>query len=121
MVATLSEMTKLWEKALKKIKTKLDDDRAYDSFFANAYIYDKNGSNVILVAPNKVSKLMIENKYLNLVLDALNELEDECIRLLGQANLTVAGFADKKYSFCAGIQAVANIHVASNTSSALIL
>ena len=56
MVATLSEMTKLWEKALKKIKTKLDDDRAYDSFFANAYIYDKNGSNVILVAPNKVSK-----------------------------------------------------------------
>ena len=32
MVATLSEMTKLWEKALKKIKTKLDDDRAYDSF-----------------------------------------------------------------------------------------
>ena len=77
MVATLSEMTKLWEKALKKIKTKLDDDRAYDSFFANAYIYDKNGSNVILVAPNKVSKLMIENKYLNLVLDALNELEDD--------------------------------------------
>lgn len=28
----------------------------------------------------------------------LNELEDECIRLLGQANLTVASFADKKYS-----------------------
>lgn len=77
MVATLSEMTKLWEKALKKIKTKLDDDRAYDNFFANAYIYDKSGSNVILVAPNKVSKLMIENKYLNLVLDALNELEDD--------------------------------------------
>jgi len=77
MVATLSEMTRLWERALKKIKQKIDDDRAYDNFFANAYIYDKNGSNVILVAPNKVSKLMIENKYINFILDVLNELEDD--------------------------------------------
>ena len=77
MVATLTEMTNLWEKALRRIKQKINDDRSFDYFFANSYIFDKNGSNVIIVVPHEVAKAVIENQYIDLVIDALNELEDD--------------------------------------------
>ena len=60
MVATITEMTKLWEKTLKRIKTKLNDNTTFDYLFGNSYIYDKNGSNIVLVVDKKVAKAVIE-------------------------------------------------------------
>ena len=48
MVSSISESTRLWEKALKKIQEKLNDKKAFDSWFENSYIYDVKG-NVISV------------------------------------------------------------------------
>ena len=77
MVTTLTEMTRLWDKALKNIKARLNGDPSFDYFFGNSYIYDKNGSEVIIVASNKVAKAVIQNKYIELVTSCLNELEDD--------------------------------------------
>lgn len=77
MVTTVTEITRLWEKSLKKIQQKLNDDRTFDYFFANSYIYDKRGSNLIIVAPHAVAKAVLGEKYRQLIIDVLNELEDE--------------------------------------------
>ena len=89
MVATITEMTKLWEKTLKRIKTKLNDNTTFDYFFGNSYIYDKNGSNIVLVVDKKVAKAVIEEKYIELVIDSLNEFEDEkfSIKILTQEEI----------------------------------
>ncbi len=77
MVTTITEITRLWEKSLKRIQQKLNDDRSFDYFFANSYIYEKRGSNLIIVAPNLVAKAVLGEKYRQLIIDVLNELEDE--------------------------------------------
>lgn len=77
MVTTLTEMTRLWDKTLKNIKARLNGDPSFDYFFGNSYIYDKNGSEVTIVASNKVAKAVIQNKYIELVTSCLNELEDD--------------------------------------------
>ncbi|MBO6280547.1 MAG: chromosomal replication initiator protein DnaA [Bacilli bacterium] len=77
MVTTLSEITKLWEKTLKKVDQKMNHDPSFDYFFANSYIYEKRGNTLIVVAPTLVAKTVIMDKYHDLVIDSLLELEDE--------------------------------------------
>ena len=77
MVTTITEITRLWEKSLKRIQQKLNDDRSFDYFFANSYIYEKRGNELIIVAPNLVAKAVLGEKYRQLIIDVLNELEEE--------------------------------------------
>ena len=77
MVMTISETTKLWERALKKIKQKLNDDPSFDYFFADSYIYDTNGNTLIIVTPNMVAKAVMQGKYHDLIIDSLAEIEDD--------------------------------------------
>ena len=76
MVATLSEMTKLWDKALKKIKQEIDSSITFDNYIDGSYIYDIEGDTVTIVAKNKVGKVLIEGKYNEFITRILNELED---------------------------------------------
>ena len=76
MASTLTEMTKLWDKALKKIQTKVDG-RTFDYFFLNSYIYDIEGNKLILVAPNEVAKSTLKNLHIDLISSVLNDLSDE--------------------------------------------
>ncbi len=70
-------MTKLWDRALKKIKQKLNDDPSFDYFFANSYIYDSNGNTLIVITPNMVAKAVMQGKYHDLIIDSLMEIEDD--------------------------------------------
>ena len=81
MVTTLTEMTKLWEKTLKKIKEKLEDNKTYDYFFANSYIYDRDGSTLIIVAPHIVAKTVLTNQYSELILNSISEFEDDIYKI----------------------------------------
>ena len=77
MVVSISETARLWEKALGKIKAKLNEERSFDYFFANSYIYEINGKELTLVAPNKVAKPVLQNKYFDLIKYALSEVTDD--------------------------------------------
>ena len=77
MVMTISETTKLWERALKKIKQKLNDDPSFDYFFADSYIYETNGSALVIITPNLVAKAVMQGKYHDLIIDSLQEIEDD--------------------------------------------
>lgn len=81
MVTTLSEMTKLWDKTLKKIKETLNDNRTYDYFFANSYIDSRDGDTLIIVAPHRVAKSVIEDKYSELIVDTISEFEDDIYQI----------------------------------------
>lgn len=81
MVTTLSEMTKLWDKTLKKIKETLNDNRTYDYFFANSYIDSRDGDTLIIVAPHRVAKSVIEDKYTELIVDTISEFEDDIYQI----------------------------------------
>ncbi len=51
MSMTVSEMTKLWNKTLKKMKEALGSNQySYDYFLANTYIYDIKGNVITIVA-----------------------------------------------------------------------
>ena len=81
MVTTLSEMTKLWDKSLKKIKEKFHDNWTFDTFFSNSYIYDREGDTLIIVASNPVSKIQLQTKYADLITDAISEFEDDVYKI----------------------------------------
>ena len=55
----------------------MNHDPSFDYFFANSYIYEKRGNTLIIVAPTLVAKTVIMDKYHDLVIDSLLELEDE--------------------------------------------
>ena len=81
MVTTLSEMTKLWDKTLRKIKETINDNRTYDYFFANSYLDSRDGDTLIIVAPHRVAKSVIEDKYSELIIDTISEFEDEIYKI----------------------------------------
>ena len=67
MIMTLSETTKLWEKTLKKVKEKLDNQNIFDYFFANTYIHEIKGDTIIVVADKLVAKIELNSKYKDLL------------------------------------------------------
>ena len=77
MAATLTELTKLWDKTLKRIKLKLNNEPNFDYFFSNSYIYDLSGNTLIIVAQHEVAKAVIQEKYVKLISECLQELQDE--------------------------------------------
>lgn len=81
MVTTLSEMTKLWDKTLRKIKENLNDNRTYDYFFANSYLDSREGDTLIVVAPHLVAKNVIQDKYSELIVDTISEFEDDIYKI----------------------------------------
>ena len=81
MVTTLSEMTKLWDKTLRKLKENIPDNWTYDTFFANSYIYDREGDTLIIVSANQVAKTVLQSKYSDLIIDCISEFEDDVYKI----------------------------------------
>ncbi len=81
MVATLTEITKLWSKTLKRIDQKLGGDPSFDAFFANSFVYELSGNTLIVVVQGLVAKNEVGVKNKQLVLDTLNEFVDDELEL----------------------------------------
>lgn len=77
MVTSISESTRLWEKALKKIQEKIDDKKAFDSWFEKSYIYEVRGNVISVVVDNKVAKTLLSNQYSKLIQTIVNDLTDD--------------------------------------------
>ena len=82
MVTTLSEMTKLWDKTLKRIKETINDNRTYDYFFANSYLDSRVGDTLIVVAPHRVAKAELsKDNNTQLIIDTISEFEDDIYKI----------------------------------------
>lgn len=77
MTTSISETTRLWEKALKSIEGKLNEKKAFDSFFANSYIYEISGNTIRIVASGILAKTVLEKQYRDLIISTINDLTED--------------------------------------------
>lgn len=77
MVTSISESTRLWEKVLKKIQEKINDRKAFESWFENSYIYDIKGNVLIVVVKNKVAKTLLSAQYSSLIKSTVDDLTED--------------------------------------------
>lgn len=77
MAMTISEITHLWDKVLKRIEERLGEKQVFDSFFANSYIHDIVGSTITVVVNSALAVRLISSKYNEIVEDTINDLTDE--------------------------------------------
>ena len=77
MITSISEYTRLWEKALKKIAEKINEKKIFDSFFANSYIYDVKSHTIIVVANSIVAKTVMSGQYADLINSVISDLTEE--------------------------------------------
>lgn len=76
MIASLSEITQLWDRSLRKIEEQMGEKQVFDTFFANSYIYDIEGSTITVVVKSQLALSIITTKYIDLVKSVVNELTD---------------------------------------------
>ena len=55
MVTTISEITQLWDRILERIKSRVNDARIFDSFFADSYIHRIDGDSMLIVASTELA------------------------------------------------------------------
>lgn len=73
MPESITELTLVWNMALKKIKGRIADQRIFDSFFYGSYPISISGNTMTVVANSDLAKIMLETKYRELVESALVE------------------------------------------------
>ncbi|MBE6141260.1 MAG: chromosomal replication initiator protein DnaA [Erysipelotrichaceae bacterium] len=82
MINTLSEITQLWDKALLKIKERLSEDKIFDSFFEDSYIYQINGETITVIVNSALAVQLMRTKYYDLISDVVLELTETNFKLL---------------------------------------
>ena len=76
MLGSISEITQLWGRVLKKVEEKLGEKQIFDSFFAGSYIYDMNGSTLIIVVNSKVAATLLETRYKPILEESIYEVTE---------------------------------------------
>ena len=77
MEKTISEITKLWEKTLKKLKERINEDYSYDYFISGSYVHNIKNGVITLVVPSTFIKTVVTNQYVDMILDCIQEIEDD--------------------------------------------
>ena len=81
MISSISEVTQLWDRSLKKIEEQLGEKQLFDSFFASSYIYEIRGSTIVVVVNSALAKSLINSKYKDLVTGVVNEITQSNFQL----------------------------------------
>ena len=76
MLGSISEITQLWGRVLKKIENKLNEKQLYDSFFSNSYIYEIRDSTLVIVVNSKVAATLLETRYNSMLQEAVYEVTE---------------------------------------------
>ena len=74
MNTSISMLTQIWDRSLKKIEEQLGEKQVFDSFFAGSYIYDVSGNTMVVVVANSLATAIIKAKYYDLVVSVVNEI-----------------------------------------------
>ena len=81
MINSISEITQLWDRALKKIEDRLGDKLLFDSFFSGSYIYEIKGDTIVVAVNSTLGAVMIKSRYYDVVSDAIYELTESNFKL----------------------------------------
>lgn len=76
-MSTISEMAAIWDKALKKIERKLDDQTAFNAFFDGSYINSVENDEIVVATSTKLAASILSTpSYTNLVNAVLLEITE---------------------------------------------
>jgi len=81
MISSISEVTQLWDRSLKRIEEQLGEKQLFDSFFASSYIYEIRGNTIVVVVNSALAKSLINSKYKDLVSGVVNEITQSNFQL----------------------------------------
>lgn len=81
MISSISQITQLWDRSLRKIEEQLSEKQLFDSFFAGSYIYEVKGDTITVMVNSKLAKSLILTKYMDLVTSVVNEVTQSNFRL----------------------------------------
>lgn len=74
MISSISEVTQLWGRVLKRLEEQLGEKQIYDSFFAGSYIHEISGNTIVVVVNTSLAVAVINLKYKDLVASIVNEI-----------------------------------------------
>ena len=74
MINSISEITQLWDKALRKIEEQIGEKQLFDSIFATSYIYEISGKTIVVAVKSHLAVALMQTKYNELIKGIVNEL-----------------------------------------------
>ena len=81
MISSISQITQLWDRSLRKIEEQLGEKQLFDSFFVGSYIYEVKGDTITVVVNSALAKSLIKTKYMDLVTSVVNEVTQSNFKL----------------------------------------
>ena len=76
MISSISELTRLWDQALKRIEEQLNEKQLFDSFFVGSYINDVNGNLITVVTNSTLAASLLKTKYYDIIKDIVNNITE---------------------------------------------
>lgn len=73
MAETVSEIAQLWNRALAKIKSKINDQRIFDSFLSESYIDSINGNLMTVVVNSGLAATICDSTYRETISSCVEE------------------------------------------------
>ena len=74
MINSISEITQLWDKALRKIEEQIGEKQVFDSFFSTSYIYEISGNTVVVAVKSPLGVALMQTKYNELIKSVVDEI-----------------------------------------------
>lgn len=81
MISSISEITKIWDKALVKIEKSLNDNHLFNSFFEGSYIHEIKGDTIVVVASTTLASVLMRTKYSSIIQEAVSEVTESNFKL----------------------------------------
>jgi len=81
MINSISEITQLWDRSLKKIEERLGEKQLFDSFFAGSYINEIHGDTIVVVVNSSLAAALIKQKYYDIVEEVVAEITESNFKL----------------------------------------
>jgi len=72
--STLSEIATLWNRILESISKQIGDNRIFEVFFKDTYIYSINGKQMIIACNSSLTTTILHDKYQDLVNSIVDEV-----------------------------------------------
>ncbi|MDD4103408.1 MAG: chromosomal replication initiator protein DnaA [Bacilli bacterium] len=96
MINSISEITQLWDRSLKRIEERLGEKQLFDSFFAGSYINEIRGDTIVVVVNSSLAAALIKQKYYDLVEDVVSEITESNFKLEFILEIDVQKGVDKQ-------------------------
>ena len=74
MINSISEITQLWDKALRKIEEQIGEKQVFDSFFSTSYIYEISGNTIVVAVKSPLGVALMQTKYNELIKNVIDDL-----------------------------------------------